>query len=271
MYGYIYKTINKVNNKIYVGKKCSEVFLGNLYMGSGTLINRAIKKYGKENFNVILVESCSSEKELCEREKFWIKELDAQNSDVGYNLADGGQGGAARRGHPMSEETKQKMHQTAMNRSPERQQEISEICRKAQLGKHMPMETREKIRESMRGKNSRPHTAEENEKNRIAHLGKMTGDDNPAKREDVRKKISEKKMGHEVSAETREKLSKAQMGKKLSEETKRKQSLAAKGKPSNTLGKICVNNGLTNKMIFPQELLTYETCGWTRGKISKKK
>lgn len=267
MYGYIYKTTNKVNNKIYVGKKCSGVFLGNDYMGSGTLITRAIKKYGKDQFSVVLLEECMSEEHLCEQEKYWIKELDAQNSNIGYNLADGGQGGAARRGHPMSEETKQKMHETARNRSPEKQQEISEMCRQRQLGKNLSAETREKIRLSMLGKNSRPHTAEENEKNRLGHLGKMTGEENPAKRADVRKKISEKKMGHEVTQKTRDKISKAQIGKRLSEETKRKQSAAAKGKTSNTLGRICINNGSVNKMIFPHEFSTYELSGWIKGKL----
>ena len=35
MYGYIYKTTNLVNGKIYIGQKKSDVFLGDKYLGSG--------------------------------------------------------------------------------------------------------------------------------------------------------------------------------------------------------------------------------------------
>lgn len=35
MYGYIYKTTNLINGKIYIGQKKSEKFLGINYLGSG--------------------------------------------------------------------------------------------------------------------------------------------------------------------------------------------------------------------------------------------
>lgn len=51
MYGYIYKTTNLINNKIYIGQhKVKEEKIDNSYYGSGKLIIQAIKKYGKENF-----------------------------------------------------------------------------------------------------------------------------------------------------------------------------------------------------------------------------
>ena len=40
-YGYIYKVTNKINNKIYVGKKVGHTFDSN-YLGSGTKIKNAI-------------------------------------------------------------------------------------------------------------------------------------------------------------------------------------------------------------------------------------
>ena len=132
-YGYIYKITNTINNKIYVGKRTSPVF-DELYWGGGKIIHLAIKKYGKENFTRSVLEWCSSKEELEQREVFWIAHLDARNSDIGYNLAEGGEGGityvgispnrgkklnlseesrlrlsAAHNGVPLSEETKEKI------------------------------------------------------------------------------------------------------------------------------------------------------------------
>lgn len=92
MYGYIYKTTCLVNNTIYVGQKKSTKFLGQKYLGSGKILKLAIKKYGKENFLVELLEECDTFDKLNESEKFWIKELDARNSKIGYNISEGGQG-----------------------------------------------------------------------------------------------------------------------------------------------------------------------------------
>lgn len=90
MYGYIYKTTNRLNNKIYVGQKKSKEFLYENYLGSGVALQRAIKKYGKENFTVEFLDSAGSFDELNEKEVYWISKLDARNIDVGYNIASGG-------------------------------------------------------------------------------------------------------------------------------------------------------------------------------------
>jgi len=92
MYGYIYKTVNKQNGKIYVGQhKHSEY--DKTYLGSGKLLKRAILKYGKDSFINEIIEVCENQKELDEKEKYFIKILDTTNKLVGYNLLDGGQGG----------------------------------------------------------------------------------------------------------------------------------------------------------------------------------
>ena len=85
----IYEIKNKINGKVYIGQHSSNE-LGS-YWGSGKLINRAIKKYGIENFERIILETCSNKNELNEREKYWIKEKDSINN--GYNLTEGGTGG----------------------------------------------------------------------------------------------------------------------------------------------------------------------------------
>lgn len=43
----IYKTINIINNKIYIGR---DMHNNPNYLGSGYILSKAIKKYNKENF-----------------------------------------------------------------------------------------------------------------------------------------------------------------------------------------------------------------------------
>lgn len=93
MYGYIYKTTNKLNNKIYIGQKKSPIFLENKYLGSGKYLKRAIKKYGEENFMVELVDTANSREELSELEIFYIKKFNSTDISIGYNIAKGGIGG----------------------------------------------------------------------------------------------------------------------------------------------------------------------------------
>lgn len=92
MYGYIYKTTNLKNTKIYIGKHKSNSFDFNYY-GSGKIIRRAFKKYGKDSFKVELLEECESLEELNTRERYWIDILDSRNPKIGYNLQFGGTGG----------------------------------------------------------------------------------------------------------------------------------------------------------------------------------
>lgn len=86
---YIYKTKNILNNKVYIGK--SEKEFNKNYYGSGLLLEKAIKKYGKENFTIEMIDIANSIEELNEKEIYWIKKY-KNNS---YNLAEGGTGGWA--------------------------------------------------------------------------------------------------------------------------------------------------------------------------------
>lgn len=108
MYGYIYMTTNILNNKKYIGCKKSNKFLGNKYLGSGTLIRKAISKYGKENFEVKLLEECNSFEELADKEIYWISYYNAVNDNSFYNLSVGSEGkkGYATKGSKRNEEFK---------------------------------------------------------------------------------------------------------------------------------------------------------------------
>lgn len=92
MFGYIYKTTNKLNNKVYIGKKQSSIFIESYY-GSGTIIKKAINKYGLNNFIVELICIAYSLDELNKMEKENIKYYKNKYKRDCYNIASGGQGG----------------------------------------------------------------------------------------------------------------------------------------------------------------------------------
>jgi group I intron endonuclease len=84
----IYRTTNLINQKFYVGK---DTHNDPNYYGSGKRLKLSIKKYGIENFKKETLEVCNTLELLNEREKFWIKELNAISK--GYNISLGGDGG----------------------------------------------------------------------------------------------------------------------------------------------------------------------------------
>lgn len=90
MYGYIYLTTNLINNKKYIGRRKSSIFLGTNYLGSGKHLKKAIIKYGKENFSVILLEECQTYDECVLREMYYIKLFNAVESSLYYNASYGG-------------------------------------------------------------------------------------------------------------------------------------------------------------------------------------
>ena len=49
--GYVYLITNLINNKKYIGLRKSSTF-DEKYWGSGKLIQKAIKKYGKQQKNI---------------------------------------------------------------------------------------------------------------------------------------------------------------------------------------------------------------------------
>lgn len=91
---YIYLTINLVNNKKYIGQSCKESQLSKYYLGSGSYISKAIKKYGKNNFTkIILKDNIASNLELDYWEIYFISKFDAYHSTDYYNATIGGKQG----------------------------------------------------------------------------------------------------------------------------------------------------------------------------------
>lgn len=90
MYGYIYKTTNIINNKVYIGQHIAEQFEPEKYIGSGLVLLRAIDKYGKDNFKCELLCKCYSREELNTQEIYYISLYNTTDPAVGYNISAGG-------------------------------------------------------------------------------------------------------------------------------------------------------------------------------------
>jgi hypothetical protein len=88
---FIYLTVCKVNGKKYIGKY--EGKETDRYLGSGKLLRRAIKKYGEDQFERMILEKFNSAEECREGEKKWIARFDATSDPQFYNIASGGEGG----------------------------------------------------------------------------------------------------------------------------------------------------------------------------------
>lgn len=137
----IYKTINLINGKFYIGKDSKN---NAKYYGSGILLNKAIKKYGKDNFRKEIIEDDILAIEvLNEREKYWIKKLNAKNPN-GYNLSDGGDGFV--KGYIMSKETKNKIKKSLIGHTVSK--ETKDKIRKSLIGHTVSTETKNKLKKS---------------------------------------------------------------------------------------------------------------------------
>lgn len=92
---YIYKIVNDVNNKLYIGKTefslekrfkehCRDAFRSN---SLNRPLYSAMRKYGIENFHIELIEETNEPEE---KEKYWIEYY--QSFKYGYNATMGGDG-----------------------------------------------------------------------------------------------------------------------------------------------------------------------------------
>jgi group I intron endonuclease len=245
MVGYVYKTTNLINNKIYICQHLSKVF-DSKYLGSGTKIKKAIKKYGKENFRKDILEYCNSKQHMNEREVYWISCFNSRNNNIGYNRTIGGEGvigvslteetrfklRESHKGHKHSEETKRKMSLAGKGKkkspfSEEHKRNLS----KANLGKKLSKETKEKMSKSRIG---RRHTEEAKVKMRESRKGKGNYRLGVSLTEETKKKISETRKRKGLNPPSFK-------GKKFSLESRLKMSNAHKGLDNHQKGRITKN------------------------------
>ena len=166
---YIYRIINKLNGKTYIGQHRYKKLDDN-YMGSGKILKAAKAKYGMENFEKeILVFNVSKREHADLLEKTFIAvEREKVGRENCYNITDGGNGGnlggevnkkisearkgkpSHNKGKPMSEEQKKKISETLKGHpvSEEVRKKVSESNKRRLYSD----ETRRKMSEAKKGK-----------------------------------------------------------------------------------------------------------------------
>jgi hypothetical protein len=90
MFYTVYKTTNLINGKIYIGLHVTED-LNDDYLGSGSQIRAAIKKYGKENFKREYIKICENSSEMYNLEAEIVNEDFVKRPNT-YNMKTGGTG-----------------------------------------------------------------------------------------------------------------------------------------------------------------------------------
>ena len=156
----IYKILNKINGKCYVGRTTEKLdrriyrhILGASKQSKYPL-QRAIRKYGIHSFEVSIIDIADSKEVLGEKEIYWISYLNTKVPN-GYNLTNGGDGSY---GCSPSHETRKKMSESG----------------KGKHSKTLSEETKKKIsigltgKPPTRGRTGMPHTEETRRKMSIA-------------------------------------------------------------------------------------------------------
>lgn len=143
----VYKITNKQNGKMYVGQTKQSLrrrftchIVEAMRGGSTSIIHNAIRKYGKDAFEIELLQECRSFEELDDAERKWIAELNTIAPN-GYNIEVGG----CRNRAPMSEATRAKLREIQKHRSPEWQEKIRYAAR------NRSPEWRKRLSESHKG------------------------------------------------------------------------------------------------------------------------
>lgn len=94
---YVYKITNLINGNYYIGKHSADK-IDDGYLGSGTLLMRAIKRYGVANFKKEIIQFCDTSKDAYDIESKLVT-MAQVNDRACYNLVVGGNGAGSGEGN----------------------------------------------------------------------------------------------------------------------------------------------------------------------------
>ena len=84
----VYQITNKIDNMIYIGVHATNK-INDSYMGSGANIRKAIKQYGLENFEKVILYKFDNQQDMLNKERELVNEEFISNETT-YNLIVGG-------------------------------------------------------------------------------------------------------------------------------------------------------------------------------------
>jgi len=181
MFHYVYKTVRKSTGEYYIGVH-STTNKDDRYVGSGFRIKRLVAKYGKSDFERIILCECSTREEAFAVEQLLVTE-DLLQDPLCLNLTTGGKGNA---GHSPGLSEKAKLELSALH-----------------TGKKLSVETKRRISTSKTGLMSslkgRTRPAEVGQKISAANKGRP-------KSEEHKRKISATTTGRERPPEVSAKI-----------------------------------------------------------------
>ena len=150
IYNIIYKTTNKVNNKIYIGVH-STPDLNDGYLGSGKHLKLAINKYGSDSFTREILHIFETPEEAYRKESEIVNESFVNRKDT-YNLKPGGFGGSEK-GRTVSDKTRKLLSDAATGKKlPPRSDDHRNKIGDGNRGKTVSEAARKKIGAARKGR-----------------------------------------------------------------------------------------------------------------------
>lgn len=155
----VYMHTNRLNGKKYIGITNQKPEYRWRSDGSGYFRSphfwNAIQKYGWDNFDHEILSDGLDRETACTMEKHYISLYQTKDSAFGYNMTDGGDGSS---GWKPSDETLRKRSEKL--RGIPKSEAHREALRKANTGKKISEETRQKLKDSHLGKKLSGHCLE---------------------------------------------------------------------------------------------------------------
>ncbi len=226
-----YEITNIVNDSRYIGitkkplaKRIAAHFSSSLSGRSVTVLSRAIRKYGKDNFSVRVVAESFDYESLKILEMLLIDQEKTRVEFGGYNLTDGGDGTV---GWVPTPETREKIRSKAVDRMSI--QENRENIRATLLNYHTP-ETRKIVSDRFKGK-----TLTDEHKLKVSRAGKgrIVSDV-------TRGKLRNLFIGKPRPKHVIEILTKSNIGRKATDSARSAMSRARLGKPKSEEHKLAI-------------------------------
>ena len=204
----IYKIENLVNHKVYIGqsidiiKRLKDHIKFDIKYSSESHLSRAFIQYGFDNFSFEIIKETS---DLDFWEIFLIQLYNSTDTNLGYNIAIGGQGGNL--GPEVNKRISERLKEVYSN--PEYRKRRSELKTKWWKEVGLTDEQRQKWSEAQKGKTLSDEHKESISKG-IRNSSKFK---EAISSEERKRKVSEKLKGRHLSKEQCEKISQSKKGK----------------------------------------------------------